>query len=278
VVVRTALSMVMVATVLCSGLIAQTAPPPLAEFDVVSIKRNTGAVPAGGMRTLPDGSFTMTNQLIRSIIEAAAPVPVRDVIGLPAWATSERYDIIAKAPEGSLPAQRDAMMRAMILDRLKLVAHVEQQERGTLALVLARSDGRLGPQLKPSSLDCTPRPVGSPPPPIPAGPPSVSEMQSRCGVSIRPGQLVSGGVTMDRLARSLPTGGVLVNNRTGLQGEYAVTLNFSRPRGPGAEPPSLDEPPEVFTALQEQLGLKLIAEKSMVPVLVIDHIERPSED
>ena len=84
---------------------------------------------------------------------------------------------------------------------------------------------------------------------------------------------------MDNLARSLSgRAGGPVSNRTGLQGFYALTLTFSPPRAARAPQDAIpvDEAPDFFTALQEQLGLKLQAEKGMVPVLVIDHIERPS--
>jgi uncharacterized protein (TIGR03435 family) len=88
-------------------------------------------------------------------------------------------------------------------------------------------------------------------------------------------------MTMDRLVLSLAgLAGRQVNNRTGLQGDYAFTLTFSTSRIPGTstEAPAPDDAPEFFTALQEQLGLKLQPEKSMVPILVIEHIERPTEN
>jgi len=71
-----------------------------------------------------------------------------------------------------------------------------------------------------------------------------------------------------------------VFNRTGLKGNYSLTLKFTQPRAPGTSPdaPLPDDLPDFFTALQEQLGLKLQAEKSLVPVFVIDRIERPTEN
>ena len=95
-----------------------------------------------------------------------------------------------------------------------------------------------------------------------------------------PTSIVSGGMMMANLAQSLGgLAGRLVNDRTGLEGFYAFTLNFSAPRlGPSPDPAPVDDAPEIFTALQEQLGLKLQPEKTMVPVFVIDQIERPSEN
>ena len=97
-----------------------------------------------------------------------------------------------------------------------------------------------------------------------------------------PGLIVSGSVTMDQFARSLGgLAGGQTENRTGLTGSYAVTLNFSQQRGAGASPnptATVDDAPDIFTAVQEQLGLKLQREKKMMPVFVIDHIEKPSEN
>lgn len=265
--------------VLVAGLQPIAAQAPRAEFDVISIKRSSPDARGGSIGNLPDGTVVMVNQPIRSMIGAASPVPVRDVVGLPDWARTETYDITAKPPAGSTREQQRQMWQAAFADRMKLVAHVEQREQDTFALVVARSDGRLGPQLKKSTLDCSPRPPGSTPPP----PPDFNEQNAsnRCGGLFGQGSIVSGGMSMDRLVPSLSGfAGRQVNDRTGLQGDYAFTLKFSPPRTPGAsqQAPLPDDAPEFFTALQEQLGLKLQPEKSIVPVFVIDHIERPSEN
>jgi len=255
-----------------------SAQTPRVEFEVISIKRSAPDVRGGGMRTLPDGTFIMSNHPIRSIIAAASPVPVRDVIGLPDWATTELYDITAKPPSGAAREQRWQMWQAAFAERMKLSAHVEERERDTFALVLARSDGRLGPQLKPSTLDCNRRPAGTPPPPPPT---ESTDFANYCGASFGQNSIVSGNITMDSLVPSLSgLAGRLVNNRTGLQGFYALKLNFSAPRdgGAGREAALPADAPEFFTALQEQLGLKLQPEKTMVPVFVVDHIERPTEN
>jgi uncharacterized protein (TIGR03435 family) len=252
----------------------QAQSPGSAQFDVVSIKPNTSAPGAGGgMRTLPDGTFMMTNQPIRSIILSASPVPVREAAGLPEWVNTERYDITAKAPAGSSRQQQAERMRNMIVERMKLIGHVEEQERNTFALVVARSDGRLGPQLTRSTLDCAPRAASGGPPPMP---PSGQDPQSRCGMAMSRSTIMSGGVTMDTFVRSISgLAGGMVNNRTGLEGWYAVNLRFAPP-GLTVDPSSTDDAPQLVTALQEQLGLKLQPEKSRVPIFVVDHIERPT--
>src|SRR5689334_14343548 len=76
-----------------------------AEFEVVSIKRNTTGETGGGIRSLPDGTMIMTNQPIRSIVNGASPVPAREVEGLPDWVTRERYDVTTKPPAGSTREQ-----------------------------------------------------------------------------------------------------------------------------------------------------------------------------
>lgn len=90
------------------------------------------------------------------------------------------------------------------------------------------------------------------------------------------GSIVSGGVAMDTFVRSISGfAGGMVNNRTGLEGPYAVNLRFAPP-GLTVDPSSTDDSPQFVTALQEQLGLKLEPEKSRVPIFVVDHIDRPT--
>ena len=205
------------------ALVAQDNVRP--EFDVVSIKRNASATSGGGARTLPDGTSVLVNQPIRSIILGASPVQTREVVGLPDWATTERYDITLKPPPGRrrrynrTPADDAGHVR----DRMKLFAHVEQRERDVYSMVLAHADGRLGPELKKSSLDCEPRPAGSPPPPPTSGPPSEKEFANRCGMMMGRNMLVSGGMPMNNLAASLYglVGGD-VDNQTGPGGVLRV--------------------------------------------------------
>ena len=252
-----------------AALFAQTPRP--AEFDVVSIKRSAAGADTAGMRTFPDGTFMMANQPIRSIIMAAAPVPVRDVTGLPAWASSEQYDIVAKPPAGATVEQRREMFRRMFEERMLLKAHVEEREQNAFALVLDRADGRLGPQLSVSTLDCNvPWPQSQPP--------AFTEARNRCGASMGPGLIISGGVTMEAFVRSIAgLAGGIVNDRTGLQGAYALTIRFTPRAGPGPAA-TTDDAPGFATALREQLGLRLQPERTKVPILVVDSISRPTEN
>jgi uncharacterized protein (TIGR03435 family) len=132
------------------------------EFDAVSIKRNNAAPNAGGgTQSLPDGTYVGNNQPISSIIWFASPTAVREVVGLPAWAKEDRYDVIAKPPSGATPLQREQMWRRMFAQRMKLVAHLEDREIDAYALRLARPDGRLGPKLKRAAPECHTTPGGT---------------------------------------------------------------------------------------------------------------------
>jgi uncharacterized protein (TIGR03435 family) len=259
---------------------AQQAPPLVgAQFDVVSIKPHKSDLPGGGMRMEPDGTQIMTNVAVRQFIMSAAGEPVVDVVGLPDWARTESYDVIAKPEPGSKPTreQRAEMWRNLFVERMKLVAHIAEEERTTFALVLARSDGRLGPNLKKSELDCAALAKAQ----TPDGP--RPDIMRSCGMRMGRGTIESGGIPLDQLVLSFRglAGGV-VNNRTGLEGNYSLTLHYAMPglhADPSAPPPpSDDDAPQFVTALQEQLGLKLVPEKTKVKILVVDHIERPTPD
>ena len=269
--IRTGLSLAAIACLGATLVLAQSAP---ARFEVVSIRRHATPEAAGGSRTLPDGTSVITNQTIESLLRRASPVPVRTVLGMPDWVKYERYDITAKPPAGATPEQRAEMMRTLFAERMKLVGHVEQREQNGFALMLSRSDGRLGPQLKPSTLDCAPLAPGAPPRREPT---SAADVATSCAMLTTTSSIASGSLTIDRLAQLLEgeAGGV-VTNRTGLTGMFALTLKYVSRGARGTDTP--DDAPELFTALQEQLGLKLQPEKTLQPVFVIDHIERPTDN
>ncbi len=229
----------------------------------------------------------MVNMAVRNFILTASPVVTREVIGLPDWATTERYDVEVKPPTGSTRKQIKQMWQVMWGDRFKLAAHVEQRERDVFSLVFAHRDGTLGPELKPSPNDCSPPPAGTPPPAPPTSRPTEKEIMSRCGAMMGVGMIMSGGVKLDGFALSLSgLAGGEVFNETGLDGFYSINLKFSPRRSPTTIDPGApnavtvpnDDQPDIFTALQEQLGLKLVRGKKTLPVFVVDHIERPSEN
>jgi uncharacterized protein (TIGR03435 family) len=264
---------------LCGVHLSHAQPTGPAEFEAVSITRHVATDVGTSVRTLPGGTTVLTNVSISMALSMASPLALRHVTGLPDWANAERYDITATAPAGASRDKESAMWRGAFADRMKLVAHEEQREKDVLALVLARQEGRLGPQLVPSILDCSPAARNAV---TPGQPPfTVQYLLRRCLIGALGNTLASGGVTMDQLALflSVPAGGEVMDH-TGLQGRYAFTLTFSRQRaaGPSSDAIVGDGLPDIFTAVQEQLGLKLQHVKKTTQVFVVDHIERPSEN
>ena len=170
------------------------------------------------------------------------------------------------------------MVRALLADRFKLKMHRESREQSVFGLVLARRDGQLGEHLKKSDTDCTlptaPRP----------GPIDLS-VANQCGVIMGgPGHMNFRGVTMETLAAQLSSRvGRSVVDRSGLQGRYDLDVEFAPPPvgSDGSDPTLGDRPsseaPSIYTALQEQLGLKLDSQKRSIDVTVIDSAERPTE-
>jgi uncharacterized protein (TIGR03435 family) len=145
-----------------AAVLAQVPPAAGPRFEVVSIKRNvSNALGSNGSALRserPDGGFTLLNIPIMTLVGRAQfpAIPPVDMVGLPEWARSERYDVSATSPLGrqATPEERAAMLRAMLAERTKLVTHVEKREMPVYDLVLARSDGKLGPGIKPSEMDC----------------------------------------------------------------------------------------------------------------------------
>jgi uncharacterized protein (TIGR03435 family) len=260
-------------------------------FEVASVKRNTAGDPFIRIGGGAPGRYEATNVPLRLLIRNAYRLQDFQIVGAPNWIADERYDIIAKADSSAKPDQMQAMIRALLAERFGLVAHTEQREMPIYALVVARSDGRLGPKLKPSTADCAAifaaRRGG--PPPGPPAPPQPGE-QMQCGTMIGPGNFNAGYTTMQQFASSLSTFvGRTVIDKTGLTGQYDFMLTYTpeqRAGGPGPTPPPgapqfapIDpNGPSLFTAIQEQLGLKLDAQRGPVDVLVIDKIAHPTED
>jgi uncharacterized protein (TIGR03435 family) len=279
---------------------AQTTQPagPEPTFEVASVKPNkTGQ--AGGSLTMPPGRFTASNIPLKVLVTNAYQLSFFQVVGGPDWVSNDRFDIAARAPEGTPPEQTRAMVRTLLKDRFKLVVHMEIRDTPIYALVKARADDRLGPTLKRSTTDCGPiraqraaaiaevaRARGGrvpvPPPPAP-NEPVVCQMR----VSGRGSATLTyraGNITMSVLANALrPYVGREVVDRTGLMGEFDFDLQFAPPPTTGSVDAGipvapLDDAASVFTALQEQLGLKLESTRGPVELMVIDSAERPSEN
>jgi uncharacterized protein (TIGR03435 family) len=279
-----------------SHIAAQT-PSAAPQFEVASIKPNKAGPGPQRIGFQPGGRFVATNIPVRDLISIAygqpQPLPNFQIIGGPGWITSERFDITAKAegdpqpgPTGA-PTQMFLMLRSLLAERFKLVAHEEMRDQPIYALKVDRADGKLGPQFHPAEVDCaalrgTNR--GGPPP----GPPPPGKAPV-CGMMLGPGRLMSGGTPIEVLANALSRlVSRVVLDRTGLTGSYEATLEFTPdqsqlpPGGLGNLPPGIPAPPvdgpSLFTALKEQLGLKLESDHAPVRVLIVDNIEQPTPD
>jgi len=177
---------------------------------------------------------TMSNVRVALLMGRAYPPAVpADMIGLPGWAMSERYDFSATSTlPRATPEQRTAMVRAMLADRFKLAVHFEKREQPVYDLVLARSDGRLGPGLQPgSNVDCEARAAAqrvaaeaARAAGVPAAPPPRPDMNGpmpQCGFRIL-GARMEGDVPISSLALMLrPAAGRPVGDKTGLKGRTA---------------------------------------------------------
>jgi uncharacterized protein (TIGR03435 family) len=279
---RIAIAISLLTTAIAAG---QTPGPgaPLPAFEVASVKPNTSGDPGSRGQT-GRGSATFTNTSTRMLIVNAYNIRAERVVGGPGWLDSERYDVTARAPEGTTDNQIPLMMRALLAERFKLATRTETRDEPVYALVLAREDGRLGPSLR-RATECV---KGGPSGGRAGGPGFAVPLlqpgqQAVCGVrSLSDGRMsvVQGGaVPLDRLANTLRgTGGREVVDRTGLSGNFDFDLRFAPEALRSAVADDDSNLPNVFTAVQEQLGLKLDAQRGPVEYLVIERVERPTPD
>jgi uncharacterized protein (TIGR03435 family) len=189
-------------------------------------------------------------------------------------------------PGGREPDRMMLALRTLLADRFKLETHWATQELSIYALVLARADGKLGPNMRSSSVDCAAIRAAS----LAAareGRVSNTNTAERvaCGMRNNNGRFQFGGYPLSLFANGLAGQvGRFVVDRTGLEGNWDFEFTFTPERvrqqslAGGATPESDPNGPSLFTAIQEQLGLKLESTKGPVKVLVIDHVEQPSPD
>ena len=259
------------AALVCSAatLAAQVEPA----FEVASLKRNTSLNDYGGGGPRPGGRYRLTNVPARSMIAIAWSIPSDRVLGGPGWIVTDRFDLDATMKESATVDETRAMMRAFLRGRFSLAAHVEQRDLPVYNLTLARPGGQLGPTLERSSFDCTN---------LAARKQEAAEALAArpgrmlCGFTVDTGTLDAGGATMETLAQILtPQVGRPVRDRTGLSGSYNVALKWTSALGADV---AGGDTVSIFTAVQEQLGLKLESGTAPLDVVVIDRIERPTEN
>ncbi len=267
-------------------------------YDVVAIKAGS----ASGLVTLRStpGHFEATNVPLGLLLRQALQKSDYQIVGLPGWIDSERYSIRATPPEGIPLAASTTLLLNLLKDRFQLVTHPETRELPIFNLVIARADGRLGPDLEPTpakgqaiiaervaAAKAAAGRGGPPPlPPLgdPNGPPPCGFQRMGPGVAAGSGRTMADLVPMLADLVSRP-----VIDKTELAGLYDFTLEFAPesagPAGlfkllsPGVPTPAVDPgAPSLAAALQEQLGLKLEGARGPVEVIVIDTFERPALD
>lgn len=255
---------------------ATLSAPPLT-FDVVSIRRNTsGSRQMTRQSASNTDNITMTNVPLALVVLYAYWINDPNMIqGLPESAWSDRYDVTTKVAPENLAAyhalnshQRAAMLQPVLAERFKLQAHHEIKERPVYALVVAKG----GPKLKEA------RPGEAHLNADKADPNGMHHGQTIFITG--PGQITGEATTMTDLALTLSDRGEQslgrpVIDKTGLAGKYDFTLQLPAPMSDGNDA-AQQQSAALFTAVQEQLGLKLQSETAPTDYLVIDHIEGPS--
>jgi uncharacterized protein (TIGR03435 family) len=255
--------------------IPEPPPPPVRmdpkanpAFEVATIKPSNPNTP-GKLFTVRGVNVMTINTTLSDIMTMAYNLHAKQIENAPEWAGADKYDVTGKPDVPGLPSteQMKSMLQKMMTDRFKLKFHKEKKELSAYVITVAKG----GPKLTPSQAD---------PNSLPGlffnGP---GRFNVRNATLAEVAQVLQGAV-MDRP----------VVDQTGLTGKYDFTLNwtpdefqFSGLRGPGAPPlppppPGQAEMPDLYTAIQQQLGLKLESTKAPVEVLVIDHVEKPSEN
>jgi len=231
-----------------SGANPQAATVPA--FEVASVKfsdRQAG----GWFRFLPGGRLSATSW-IKQAIQVAWGVEDYQVSGGPGWLTSDWYDIEAKAISADATKEdMTLMLRSLLTERFKLRVHQEMKEFPAYNLVVDKGGSKLAP-LKDGD---KPRPC-------------TRDNTNVCGIR-----------TTAQLANNLHyTVGGPVFDKTGMEGNFDILLIFDVYGIRGQTPPPGYDQPSVYTALQQQLGLRLEQQKTPMPVIVVDSIQRPSEN
>jgi uncharacterized protein (TIGR03435 family) len=222
-----------------------------------------------------------------------------EIVGGPSWIDSYGFDVDARPAKEVTIAESALMMRTLLADRFQLVVRKEPREGPIYALVLSRRDGALGPRIKRSAGECVmvvpafARATGdnAPDPAKPNAMPAPGRPGRRCGIGPDGDTMKAGSVTMATLLTFLtPLLDRPTVDKTRLMGNFDFDLRYDgvatmpligRGRGAAVSPDAPADPakgPTIFTALQEQLGLKLDSQRGSVDVLAIKRAELPTEN
>ena len=244
---------------------AQVTPPQSkAAFEVASIKRNVSGAFGGGQGLRPGGVYSAPNRELVRLIQFAYDLREFQIIGGPDWIRADRFDVTARtAPDVPIDQVR-LMVQSLLEDRFKLRVRPEKREMSFFELRLARSDGRVGPNLHDCSNAKDKAGISSPEKPF---------MAPRGG-TVAAGDCASLTSIANMVSNRLQT---MVIDKTGLAGQWRYDIYFG-PDLPAQNATVNLNLPSFVGALGEQLGLKLERTRGLVDVLVIDSVEMPTAD
>jgi uncharacterized protein (TIGR03435 family) len=244
---------------------------PQKSFEVASVKANVSGDGPSDPKVSPE-RFSWTNVTLRQLVQVAYDLRPYQLIGLPAWADNARFDVLATTGVAVSPQQMYSMLQSLLADRFDLAMHREQRQVPAYALVLARPGSKLGPGIHPSTKDCESvgaRPVDST---------TAQAEYAGCSPQLSLARLKMSGVRISFLASGLTR--ILerpVVDKTSLAGIFDMELSWTP--DPTMMPNGVTSPsnvpsggPSIFTALEEQLGLKVLSDRAPVDVLVVDRL------
>jgi uncharacterized protein (TIGR03435 family) len=258
---------------LASGLDAQ-APGSHPAFDVAAVKREAGIVSGMTFAARPGGTLTVVNNELTNVIDNAYGIRRYQLVGGPDWINSDRYNIRAKASGDAGRGELMLMLRSLLEDRFKLRVHRETRALPIYVMTTAKGGLKVPPARDGSCVAFDPR-----------NPPRLSPGQPRppsCGNNhITQNTWNATSIEMTDAAAALV--GVLGRNvvdKTGVSGKFDIHLEWTPDQAPARADSVGPEASAVslFTVLEEQLGLKVESSRGLVDVLVIDHVERPTDD
>jgi uncharacterized protein (TIGR03435 family) len=275
------LGIALAAFVLVPGMVVTAAQNQTSKFEVASVKPAARDDLGSEINTRPGGQLIVTNMPLSAMIMYAWEVKRSQVSGITGWIGSQAYDVVAKPDQPRTESEIKSMLKALLADRFGLVIHRETAEQTVYALTVAKP-GKTGPGLVEYQQGSCPD-FDATKPRAPSEPGKLPTVY--CGNFFRGRSWMKGAaVPLANLVDGLsPVVGGTVIDETGLSGKYNISLEWT-PAPTASVPPLSDAPnapppestgPTIFTALQEQLGLKLQSRKGLVQLLVIDHAEKP---
>jgi len=257
-----------VLVMLAVPLVGSQSPP----FSIVSsVKPSTDVdLGIGGANFLQGDTFRMTNTDLVPVLTAAYGTPGTRILGGPDWIRQDRWDVEIKVQRtaGAPPPRTADVVQAMLRDRFKLDAAMERRDRPVYLLRIARADGKLGPNLQPSTFECN---RGNPEQQknLSASGVKGANGQTTCAIRSQLGIISYAGLPMAMLLPFIPADRV-IRDETGITGPVDLHLTWTHVDDPVADQASL------YAAIREQLGLRLESATAPLDVLVIKSVSRPA--